>query len=301
MGLSRVMVWQIAAEKRWRRGCSPAQRASLEAALATPVFRNRPGPKRRMGRDAAYAIVEAASPTRSEYLTKLRTAQILAHEFTQLPPERRAAAARAPYGAGGEYDRVERAWRAAHRADRPSFYRLAQRHLDDVWERNPNLDATSGSAHTVTNLAKGLKDRLRTPLRILQIVGRLVPSVIHRDQGEEFWTPTPEALEVQMISRATFEAWPATAAMRPRPMPPLTPVDDLDHDPPSARLEEFRAALPAMRALRDEAQGTRPADPTRQALDCLCYEITCAARWARTVTHETATAPPRRGDAGLAA
>ena len=77
-------------------------------------------------------------------------------------------------------------------------------------------------------------------------------------------------------------------------------VPDIDHLR-SPRLQEFLAALPTMRAFRDELQGRRPADPTRQALECLCAEIAGAARWARTVELEPARAKHRRRDVGSAA
>jgi hypothetical protein len=198
MGISREMVWQIANGKRWKHGCSPAQRASLEAALATPVYRRRRGPKRRIGRDllnldTAWAMLETASPRRAEYLAKQRTAHIRAKEFTQLPPEQRAAAARAPYGAGGAYDPVERAFRALTRARRPSFYRLAQRQLDDAFE-DGRSDSGGADPHATTNRAKGLKDRFGAPLAALQLAG-LVPPVIYGDEddGDVIDPPNPQA------------------------------------------------------------------------------------------------------------
>ncbi len=303
MGISRGMIWQIANEKRWTRGCSPAQRAALAAALARPVYRRRPGPKRSMGLDDAYATVEAASPSWDEYLAKLRKAQKNAVEFTLLPPERRAAAARAPYGIGGEYDPVERALRAAYRADRPSFYRLAKRRLDDAWvddptplsvegeDANPHEEVAAGNAAEVTNLAKNLKDRLGPPLRALQLAG-LVPAVIHRDKEEDSWTPTREELQVRMIPRAELDAWPPRGAPRSRDTTADPPVGDIDRYPHSPQLQKFLSAVPGMRAFRDELQGRRPADPTREALARLCAEIAGAARWARTVERETARAKP---------
>jgi hypothetical protein len=150
--------------------------------------------------------------------------------------------------------------------------------------------ASEEDAIEKTNLAKGLKDRLGSPLRDLQLAG-LVPAVIHRDEKEESWTPTREELELRMIPRAELDARPAIGAPRSRDMSTDPPVGDLDHHPPSSRLQEFRSALPAMRAFRDELQGRRPADPTRQALECLCSEITRAARWGRTVQISTAQAP----------
>jgi hypothetical protein len=187
MGISRVTIWQIANGERWKHGCSPAQRASLEAALATPVYRRRPGPKRRIGLDllnldTAWATLEASGPRRAEYLAKQRTAHILAKEFTQLPPAQRAAAARAPYGAGGAYDPVQRAFRALTRATRPSFYRLAQRQLDDAFE-DDRAESGGADPHATTNRAKGLKDRLGSLLGALQLAG-LVPPVIYRDEDD---------------------------------------------------------------------------------------------------------------------
>jgi hypothetical protein len=88
----------------------------------------------------------------------------------------------------------------------------------------------------------------------------------------------------QLPSLATRLAW----------TPSPSPIGVLDHRPHSPRRQEFRSALLAMRAFRDEAQGKRPADPIRQALECLYTEMAGAARWARTVELETARAkqPP---------
>jgi hypothetical protein len=80
-----------------------------------------------------------------------------------------------------------------------------------------------------------------------------VPSVIYRDHDEESWSPTPDELQMRMIDRAEFEAWPATVpAARPtarRPPPP--PRGDLArHTDPSPRLTEVLEELRELRLRR---------------------------------------------------
>jgi hypothetical protein len=138
----------------------------------------------------------------------------------------------------------------------------------------------------------------RRRLRQVQRAGDL-PDVIYRDDDEDSWRPTREELQLQLISRDEFDACRPVAAGSPElarlvaslratsPPPGRRVADDR-----SPRLLEFLSALPAMRELRAELQGMRPpAAPTLQALECLCSEITRAARWGRTVEISTAQAP----------
>jgi hypothetical protein len=232
--------------------------------------------------DKARSIIEAASPTWAESEAARREAQTCADEFTQLPPAQRAAAARAPYGTGGAYDPVERAFRGA---DDLRFYRATRTETEDAFERGEREHGAS--SYEVTNLAKSRKDRVRA----LQRAG-LAPRVLHRDDDEESWDPTHEELQLRMIPRAEFEAWPAlTYTPRPRHEHRRPPVGEIDHPSRSSQLQKVLSAFPAMRAFRDELQGRGPADPTSEALECLSTEIAGAARWGRTVEISTAQAP----------
>jgi hypothetical protein len=65
-----------------------------------------------------------------------------------------------------------------------------------------------------------------------------------------------------------------------------------DVDSPLSRLFENLFPLRALPPGAAELWGARPpCTPAQQALECLCAEITRAARWARTVEISTAQAP----------
>jgi hypothetical protein len=104
-----------------------------------------------------------------------------------------------------------------------------------AWERLERPPVRYGSdTDEVVKLQRRVKRRQREGL---------VPSVIYRDHDEESWSPTPDELQMRMIDRAEFDAWPARSlAVRSKAScTPAPPRGDLtlraDRSP---RLEELR-------------------------------------------------------------
>jgi transcriptional regulator with XRE-family HTH domain len=255
MGIRRQTVSRIA---RGTRGASRALRAHFAVALAMPRLPRRPD-RRLLDAERlneAWLDTEARGPTSRETTAAWDRVRDELERFGRIPPHQRTDEDWAP---------AETALRAWEQLERPTV-----RYGSDTDE--------------VAKLQRRVERRQRAGL---------VPAIIEGDDTEESWDPTREELQIRMIPRADFAAWaarPYTPSGEGRTGPP---VGDLDHPPRSPQLQKFLSAFPAMRAFRDELQGGHPADPIRQAIECLCAEIAGAARWARTVERETALATAR--------
>ncbi len=237
---------------------------TLDAQSALQAWRTRP---RRAGRppdcslDELWEDLEDRSPTWPEAQEALRRAQHDADEFVRLPPAQRVCARqRSCCGCGrcracrrcqcdpcARYRTVLAAWGAYHRACRPeSLYARTRPLVETAWlsDERPLADGAPGTPAMATTSAE-TTTRCRSARRRVRNaqLAEALPDVIHRDDNEELWRPTRELLQLQMIDRAEFDAWPARSlAVRSKASrTPAPPRGDLtlraDRSP---RLEELR-------------------------------------------------------------
>jgi hypothetical protein len=188
--------------------------------------------------------LEDRSPTWADQERILRSAQDEARAFSQVPPERRTARLQ---------QRLNAAWRAYHRACRPASLQC--------WRGEETRNA---------------RRRVREMRR-----GGDLPDVIYRDDDEDSWLPTRERLQMHMIDRAEFDAWPARLPVVPseasRTAAP--PRGDLalraDRSP---RLEELRLCRAITKAATADLAVARAWHHIRKQA--------AQMRWERTQQHQ---------------
>jgi hypothetical protein len=182
--------------------------------------------------DAFWADLEARSPSWVDQQRTLQSAHEEARAFSQVPPERRTAK---------QQQRLNATWRVYHRACQPASLQC--------WPGEESRNA-------------------RRRVRQMQRAGDL-PHVIYREDDESSWMPTRQQLQLRMIPRAEFEAWPMRLPARHpghTARPALSSGDLKVRADSSLRLQEFRTALGQQRC--------------QVAVARLCRGITEAARLA---------------------
>jgi hypothetical protein len=248
-----------------QRTGTPDTRARLESAVRAWLEGRVPG--RRAGRPSSESLdtlwddLDARSPSSAAMQEAWTRVEDEMRRFGQIPAEQRITA---------QQKRVNAAWRAYHNACRPR-----------------------------SNYIKGKESRtVQRRMRTAQHEGYL-PGVIYRDDGEDSWTPPREQLQLQMIDRAEFDAWPARVVAPCSSRSSTPPRGDVAlHTDPSPRLTELLEELRLYRLIILIIQAATTDPAVAQALNHLRAQATRLRRQ-RTRQHRgaRADAPPPAGHA----